>query len=255
MKTETASSPSCLRRALSWLLVFAVLSLGFTLAFGSLRYQWHWEAVWEYRAKFLSGWLVTVALSLGALAGSVVLGMGAALLRRAPVLPLRQAARVYVEAVRGTPLLVQILILYYIVGDALGLQNRYLAGVVILSLFGGAYVGEIVRAGIEGIGASQFETARALGFTTAQTYRYVVLPQALRHMLPSLAGQFVSLVKDSSLLSLIAVDEFTQNARQVNAFTYSTLEAYLPLAVGYLILTLPLSLWTQSLEKRFQYET
>ena len=252
---ENGSPASPVRTGLSWLLVLALLSLGLTLAFSHLRYHWHWGAVWDYRQKFLFGWWVTVALSIGSLLGSTVFGLAAALARRAPLLPLRQIATVYIEAIRGTPLLVQILILYYIVGDAMGLENRYLAGIVILSLFGGAYVGEIIRAGIEGIGASQLETARALGFTPVQTYRHVIFPQALRQMLPPLAGQFVSLIKDSSLLSLIAVDEFTQNARQVNAFTYSTLEAYLPLALGYLILTLPLSLWSQRLERRFRYET
>ncbi|HEY8966347.1 MAG TPA: ABC transporter permease subunit, partial [Candidatus Methylacidiphilales bacterium] len=168
------------KQLLSGLLVLAVLALGFTVAFSRLRYAWHWEAVWEYRGKLLSGWLVTVAVSLAALCGSLLCGVGAALARRSRLLPLRQAAALYVEGVRGTPLLVQILILYYIVGDALGLENRYVAGVLILALFSGAYVGEIVRAGIEGVGASQWETARALGFTPAQTSRPVVLPQAMR---------------------------------------------------------------------------
>ena len=91
--------------------------------------------------------------------------------------------------------------------------------------------------------------------TRAQTYRLVVLPQALRHILPPLAGQFVSLVKDSSLLSVIGIGEFTLQAQQVNSLTYSTLESYLPLALGYLVLTLPLSLWSRSLERRMHFDT
>jgi polar amino acid transport system permease protein len=114
---------------------------------------------------------------------------------------------------------------------------------------------EIIRAGIESVGESQLESARAIGFTRSQTYRYVIFPQALRLTLPSMAGQLVSLIKDSSLLSIIAVNEFTQSARDVNSATYSTLESYLPLAFGYLILTLPISIWTRWLEQRMRFET
>jgi polar amino acid transport system permease protein len=126
---------------------------------------------------------------------------------------------------------------------------------VVLSLFAGAYIAEIVRAGIESVGASQRESARAIGLTTAQTYRYVIFPQALQQVLPPLAGQFASLVKDSSLLSIIGLAEFTYSAQQVNSATYSTLESYLPLALGYLVLTIPISLWTNRLIKSIRYET
>ena len=119
----------------------------------------------------------------------------------------------------------------------------------------GAYISEIIRAGIESVGRSQWESARAIGLTTAQTYRHVVFPQALRQSLPPLAGQFASLVKDSSLLSIIGVEELTQNAQQVASFTFSSLESYLPLALGYLILTLPISLGTRWLEHRHRFET
>ena len=139
--------------------------------------------------------------------------------------------------------------------NAFGVDNRFVVGVLTLSLFSGAYISEIIRAGIESVGASQLESARAIGLTRAQTYRYVIFPQALRQTLPPLAGQFVSLIKDSSLLYIIGLSEFTWNAREVNSFTYSTLESYLPLAIGYLILTLPISLWTRSLERRSKYET
>jgi len=253
-------TPPCRARKLlvqagSALLVFLLVSLAGVLVFSRLQYHWDWGAVWVYREKFLAGWLVTVGLSAGALALSLLFGTLGALARRSPLLPLRQLAALYVEGVRGTPLLVQILILFYVVGEALGIENRYVAGGLILALFSGAYIAEIIRAGIEGVGRSQWESARAIGLTPAQTYRHVVFPQALRQMLPPLAGQFVSLIKDSSLLSVIAVNELTQNAREVNAFTYSTLEAYLPLAAGYLLLTLPLSLWTRKMEERFRYET
>jgi polar amino acid transport system permease protein len=102
---------------------------------------------------------------------------------------------------------------------------------------------------------TQIDAARAIGLSPLQTLRFVILPQAVRLVLPPVAGQLVSLVKDSSLLSVIAISEFTLNAQEVNSFTYSTLESYLPLAVGYLILTLPLSALSRWLEARFLYET
>ena len=196
---------------------------------------------------------MTVAISLSALVVSLSIGVLCALARRSAFLPLRYAALAYVEVVRGTPLLVQILILFYVVANAFGFDNRYAVGVLALSLFSGAYLAEMVRAGIESVRDSQLESARAIGLSRTQTYRYVILPQVVRQLLPPLAGQFASIIKDSSLLSIIAVSEFTLNAQEVNAFTYSTLESYLPLAAGYLLLTLPISLMSRVLEQRYRY--
>ena len=102
--------------------------------------------------------------------------------------------------------------------------------------------------------AAQWESARAIGLTPWQGYRFVILPQALRQILPPLAGQFASLIKDSSLLSIIGIGEFTLAAQQVNSATYRTLESYLPLALGYLVLTLPVSLLAKGLERRLRHE-
>ncbi len=236
-------------------LLLLALAAVLHLAFSQIAYHWNWSGVWVYRAKFLQGWLNTLGLSAAALVLSTLFGLAAAFARRATFLPLRQLGVIYVELMRGTPLLVQILILFYVVANAFGLHQRGVAGVIILALFAGAYISEIVRSGIESVGASQLESARAIGLTRAQIYRFVVFPQAFRQMLPPLAGQFVSLVKDSSLLSIISIGEFTLNAQQVNSYTYSTLESYLPLALGYLAVTLPLSLITRALERRFRYET
>lgn len=243
------------RQAAAWGLLLVLLAGLFTAAFLALDYRWNWPAVWRYRTGLFRGWLLTIGLSLAALLLSGLLGAAAALAAQSRVRLLRAAARLYVELIRGTPLLVQILVFFYVVADAARLGNRHLAGVLILAVFAGAYLAEIFRAGLESVGRSQWETARALGLTPAQTYRLVVLPQALRQMLPPLAGQWVSLIKDSSLLSVIGIQEFTLAARDVNAQTYSTLEAYLPLAVGYLLLTLPLSLWARRLERKAGFET
>ncbi len=232
-----------------------IFSLAVSWVFARLDYSWNWDAAWNYREKFLRGWGLTILLSGCALVGSLITGVLAALAGRSRFNPLRYTAKFYVEIVRGSPLLVQILVLYYGIFEVAGLRDAFWGGVVILSVFSGAYIAEIVRAGIESVGKSQLESARAVGFTSTQTYRYVIFPQAVRQVLPPLAGQLASLIKDSSLLSIIAVSELTLNAQEVNAFTYSAFESYLPLALGYLILTIPISLASRELERRFRYET
>ncbi|MFZ0711185.1 MAG: amino acid ABC transporter permease [Terrimicrobiaceae bacterium] len=251
---DRSRSPAPLwAKAVTIVFLFALLSLFCWVLLASTTRNW--EALWKYRNAFWRGWVLTVALSVISLVLSTLIGLIAALARRSTFLVIRYISILYIECVRGMPLLVLILDLFYVVADALNITDRFLVGVVVLSLFAGAYIAEIIRAGIESVGASQRESARAIGLTTAQTYQYVIFPQALRQALPPLAGQFASLVKDSSLLSTIGLAEFTYTAQQVNSATYSTLESYLPLAVGYLILTIPISLWTNTLGRNIRYET
>lgn len=224
-------------------------------AFWLLEYHWDWSGVWGYRQLFWQGWVATLGIASLALPLSCLVGFLLALGRRAPWAPVRDAARIWVEITRGTPLLVQIWFYWYVFGQELSRDHRFVAGALILSLFSGAYISEILRAGIEAIGKSQLESARAIGLTARQTYRYVIFPQALRQSLPPLAGQFASIIKDSSLLSVLGIAELTQAAGEVNAFTFSAFESYLPVAAGYLILTLPISLWTQRLERRLRFDT
>lgn len=211
------------------------------------------SGVWEYRQLFINGWLLTVAISAVSLALSFLIGLVVALARRSRFLILRYLALIYIEFIRGTPLLVQILFFFYVVADTIGLESRFVVGVLTLSMFSGAYIAEMIRAGIESITGAQLESAKAIGLTTQQTYRYVIFPQAFRQILPPLAGQFASLIKDSSLLSIIGIAELTHSAQQVNSATYSTLESFIPLAIGYLILTLPISIWSRYLEDRYRY--
>jgi polar amino acid transport system permease protein len=242
-------------RWLAHTIVVALLIAGISLAFARVGYGWNWAVVWEYRGLLIRGWLTTVGVSLAALAASILVGALAAVMLRSGRPLLEAAARVYVELIRGTPLLVQLLLGFYVVASAVGLENRYVAGVLVLALFAGAYMAEIFRGGLDAIPRAQIDSARAIGLTPGQSLRLVVLPQAVRLVLPAVAGQLVSLVKDSSLLSVIAISEFTLAAQEVNSFTYSTLESYLPLALGYLALTLPLSALARLLESRFRYET
>lgn len=237
-------------------MLVAVL-LGIMVWIGSLqiRHELNWSGVARFWRSFCQGWLLSLGLSIAALFLSLIIGLLAALAQRSRVIALRYLARVYVELVRGTPLLVQILIWWYVVFASLQNEFRNGIGILALAFFSGAYISEILRAGIESVGATQRESARAIGLTTVQTYRYVIFPQALRQVLPPLAGQFASLVKDSSLLSVIGIMELTQTAQNVNSITYSSLESFIPLALGYLVLTLPISLWTRSLERQVRYET
>lgn len=223
--------------------------------FSAVHYSWHWDAIWEKRGLILRGWGLTALLSLAAMMISILIALLLVAAQKSPLLPLRLAARGVVEFVRGTPLLVQLLVGYYIVANALRLDARAAAGVLILALFEGAYLSEIFRGALDSISASQLEAARAVGFDRGQTWRFVILPQAMRRALPGTAGQLVSLVKDSSLLSVIAINELTKSVQAVNAAAYTGLEGFIPLMLLYLALTLPLSWWTRRLEEKFKFET
>jgi polar amino acid transport system permease protein len=215
----------------------------------------NWEQVCGYRVTFLNGWDATIGISAVALLLSTAIGALTSLARRSAFLPLRYTAAAYVETVRGLPLLVLVLFGFYGIANAVGWNDRLSVGIVILSLFSGAYIAEIIRAGIESVGRSQWDSARAIGLTPVQTYRFVIFPQVLRQILPPVAGQFSSLIKDSSLLYIIGIPELTFAANQINSATYSTFESFVPLGICYLVLTLPVSLWTKYLESKVRYET
>lgn len=234
-------------------LVILLITILCCFSFYRLEYDFNWQGVLKYRAKFVNGFLMTIIISFFALFFSMILGTLVALARRSNVLFIHYLSKFFVELIRGTPLLVQILIFFYVIANSFNLENRYILGILILAVFSGAYVSEIIRAGIESIEQSQIETAKSLGFTKFQKYRYIIIPQVVKIIMPALAGQFMSLIKDSSLLSIISISELTMNAQEVSSYTYSTLESYILLAIGYLMLTLPLSLLTKFLERKYVY--
>ncbi len=233
-------------------LLIALLSLLCWTTLASAAQQG--STFWKYREVFWQGWLLTLQIAILSFVGSTLLGLFAALGKRSPVLLIRYISIGYVELVRGMPLLVLILVTYFVFFQQVT-QGRFYIGILALSLFSGAYMAEIFRAGIESVGASQRESARAIGLSPLQTYRLVIFPQALRHSLPAFTGQLASLIKDSSLLSVIGLAEYTYSAQQVFNTTYATIESFLPLALGYMILTIPISLWSKRLEKSLRYET
>jgi polar amino acid transport system permease protein len=232
-----------------------VLAAGFCFFFYVLiSHEYHWNKIYPYRWNFLRGWGTTIGISAVALILSSLFGSLLLAGQLGKHRPTQILSRVYVEIIRGTPLLVQILIIFYMIAHAAGLENKFVVGTLILSVFSGAYLSEIFRGGIESIAKSQIDSARAIGLTGTQIYRYVIIPQAIRRVLPAVTGQFANLIKDSSLLYVISLHEFTTQAREANAITYATFESYIPLALGYLILTFPLAIISRRLEKRFCYE-
>jgi len=253
--TQSQSTPS-LRKEIAWAVLLSAGVAGLVwLVFSTVQYRWHWAAIWRSRHLILQGWGVTMLVSLGALLLTVVVAVVLMAGQRSRLLPLRMLSRGTMELLRGTPLLVLLLLGYYGLANALRMNSPLPVGICILALFEGAYLAEIFRGALESIGASQLEAARAVGFNKSQTWRYVIFPQAIRRALPGTAGQMVSLVKDSSLLSVIGVQEMTQMVRAANAQSYTALEGYVPLALLYLALTLPLSWWARRLETKFKYET
>jgi polar amino acid transport system permease protein len=234
------------------LAILAAFVLGLFLLLARMEYPWNWQVVWRYRKLYVDGLYYTLAISAGAICLGYLLGLAGGVARISGNAFAREAARLYVVFFRGTPLLIQIYILYFCLAAAIGYDNPAVVGTFTLGAFSGAYITEIVRAGIESIDRGQTEAALSTGLTDWQTLRYIIFPQAFRRIIPPVTGQFVSLIKDSSLLSVISVRELTKASEVINATTYKTFEAYLPLALMYLLLTYPLSHLTQRLERKLR---
>jgi len=213
---------------------------------------------WRTGILLLGLWM-TLKVSLIAIFAGIFIGLVAGLCRISSNPALRWAAITYVELIRGSPLLVQIFIWYFVLGtliNTLLAQNGFSQlsplwfGVTSLAFFAGAYVAEIVRAGIQSIHRGQMEAARSLGMSYPQAMGHIILPQAFRRILPPLAGQFISLIKDSSLLGLIAIRELTKATREVVTTSLQPFELWFMCALLYLILTFSLSMFVQYLERR-----
>ena len=251
---ERGRKPGLLVSAFNYLLVVASLIAFFWLSLSRIEYALDFTIIGDYTKRLGDGFLLTIKLSAASLALSLVIGILGALGYSSKILPLRYLCRIYVTFIRGTPLITQIYLFYYIVSTAWGINSKFLAGVIILSIFEGAYISEIIRGSLLSLSASQLEAARAVGFTRRQTARYVILPQLIARTLPALTGQFASLIKDSSLLSVVAVIEITQTVREITSINFRLFEFYIALAGLYILLTLPISLLSQRFERKFKYE-
>lgn len=242
------------KRALNYFVVVvavvAVVGISLSMAGIALNFDF----VVQYRARIWDGFCLTVFISLFSLVGSLIIGIPVALGQNARFLPVRYLCDFYVKIIRGTPLIAQIYLFYYIIGTAWGVENRVVAGILILSVFAGAYIAEIIRGGYESLPRGPIEAARALGLSRVQCAISVELPQMVSRILPALTGQFASIIKDSSLLSVIAVIELTQTMREISATNYNFFGCFLLLGALYLCLTLPIMFISRYFEKKMDYD-
>lgn len=199
---------------------------------------------------FIEGFKTTLFVSFLALIGSFVLGMLFAVCRIAPIKPLNWIGAVYVEFFRNIPLL--IIVFFIFTGlPVIGIRlNGFTSGAIALMIYTGAFIAEAIRAGILAVPKGQTEAARSSGLTYIQTMRYVILPQAIKIVVPPLGNQFINLVKNSSILSVVAAGELMYQGDLISAKTYVTFDVYIFIGLLYLIITIPLSLGVNSLEKR-----
>ncbi len=271
--------------------VFAFIAFVVYRLFFVLNYKWNWSIIPTYLVRFddelgrwtanvlLEGLLTTIRLSVWSTLLAIIIGFFIGLCRIAPQFFLRLLGRSYVEAIRNTPPLVLVFIFYYFVSDQffnfLGIEelarnmavtpraflgfflaepsliNQFLSGMLTLALFQGAYIAEIVRAGILAVDPGQWEAGKALGLTNRLLLRHIILPQAVRIMLPPLANEFINTIKWSSIVSIISIQELTFQGLQVMASTQATIEVWLTISAMYLLLCLSLSLCVRRLEKVF----
>ncbi|MBM3707403.1 MAG: amino acid ABC transporter permease [Actinobacteria bacterium] len=199
----------------------------------------------------LKGALLTIIFSAGSEFFGIILGLVSSIVRVTRTKVLSQLMIVYVDLFRGTPLLMQIIFVYYAL-PYLGINlPAPVAGIVALSLNSGAYVSEIFRAGIESIERGQMEAARSLGMSYAQAMRYIIIPQTIKRVLPPLTNEFVALIKDSSLLSVIAISELLRTAREMMTWKLNP-SSLTAAALIYLIITLPLTRLVNRMEQKLK---
>ncbi len=202
------------------------------------------KIIFDSVPPLLLGAVVTLQLTLLSAALGMIGGSLFARARLSPILPLRWFARAYIDFFRGTPLLVQLFMIYFglpSVLQQLGIPlrwDRFTAGVVALAFNSAAYIAEIMRAGIQSIDMGQSEASQSLGLSAVQTLRYVIFPQALRRMLPPLGNEFITMLKDTSLVAVIGFEELFRTAQLIVANNYRAFEIYFAVAVAYLVLTI-----------------
>jgi polar amino acid transport system permease protein len=214
---------------------------------GSFRFQ----VIIESLPYLMKGLEVTLYVTAMSLTLSLVVGLFAGMMRLSKNWLIYGIATTYIAVLRNTPLLVQLIWVYYCLPLLLGIDvNAVTSCIIALTLHGGAYVGEIVRAGIQSIDVGQEEAAKSIGMTYPQLMRKVILPQAFRRIIPPLANEGVTLLKYSSLVSTLGVADLTYNAQLVATTTFRPLEVYTFLALQYLVLCLVLSYFTYRLELR-----
>jgi polar amino acid transport system permease protein len=246
-----------------FLLLFGLLTWFVVHGTETLGYNWQWYRIPKYLfstenggltwGPLMEGLAITFRLTIISLILAFVFGLTTALGRLSDSIVARILARGYLEVTRNTPLLVQLFFIYFVMGPVLDL-SRFASAVLALSLFEGAYVSEIFRAGIVSIHRGQWEAAHSLGLNTPDMYRFVILPQAIRRILPPLTSQVISLVKDSALVSTIAIYDLTMQGQMIISETFLTFEVWFTVAAIYLTITVILSFMVNFMEIRLEVE-
>lgn len=199
----------------------------------------------------IDGLIVTLEISAMAAILAFAIGSLLAFMRISNFQFLKDIATVYIAIIRGTPLLVQIFIFYFIIATIFELE-RFVAGAVSLGLFFGAYIAEVLRGAIQSIDKGQYEAAKSLGMNYRQTMIYIIMPQALKRALPTLVGEMIALIKDSSLVSVISITDLTKVGREIVANTFSPFETWLIIAAVYFSITFMLTLLGHKIEARMK---
>jgi polar amino acid transport system permease protein len=226
----------------------------------AMGYNWQWYRIPQYffedgdagivLGEIPWGLVGTITLSTMAFALAVGIGLLVALLRLSDLIVGRAVARVFLEIVRNIPLLVLLYVFYYVFGPIFGM-DRYVASVLCLAVFHGALMSEIFRGGIAAVALGQWEAAKSVGMSTAQIYRYIILPQSVRFMLPPMTSEVVNMIKSSAIVSVIAVVELTTVGRNIISDTYLSFEIWFTIAAVYMALTLIISSFASYLERRY----
>lgn len=215
-----------------------------------------WDVIWGYRELFLKGMWMTLYLTLIGISFGLILGLLFGIGKVSKKRWLRWPCAIYIDIVRGTPLLVQVMLVHFAIMPSIFSDPKgpVVSGMVALSLNSAAYIAEIFRAGIQSIDRGQMEAARSLGMKHTQSMTHVILPQAFKRMIPPLGNEFITLLKDSSLVSVIAAAELLYAGRMAAAATFRPWEAYITVMVLYLILTLIFTRLLSLLERRLDYD-
>ncbi|MBU2699200.1 polar amino acid transport system permease protein [Sporomusaceae bacterium BoRhaA] len=203
----------------------------------------------------LAGAGITVEITTMSVTFGLLIGMFVGIGRLAKTKLVAWPAAIYVDFIRGTPLLVQIFIIYFALPMIVGQRiDPFIAAITACSINSGAYVAEIFRGGIQSIDKGQMEAGRSLGMTWGQTMRFVILPQAFKRIIPPLGNEFIAMLKDSSLVSVIGFEELTRRGQLIIARTYGSFEIWLTVAFIYLVMTLTISRFVAYLERRYKID-
>ena len=218
-----------------------------------MNYTWQWQLIWDFRQVFWRGIEVTVMLTWWALLIGLALGLLLGLMRSSRLVFLRWPAAIYVDVFRATPILVQLVWIYYALPILLGLQmGNITAACVGIGLHAAAYIAEIFRAGIDSIDRGQSDAAKSLGMGYGQAMRRIILPQAVRRMVPPFINEFATLMKLTTLGSVLAVNELLHEAENLINNTYRPLEVYTVVAVLFGLMIYPFIWLSQRLEQRWK---